>query len=128
DEDTLIIASAAPAKQNLAAGSLVYRLVQRSVMNDEYVPGLYRWLLPGTLPEDVEYEKLEEEDGQLIAPYNTELNLSVLEPPDWSDSYEGALPRGMKFSLSREPVGFQSGSQFDSQKEERVEYVFGFPQ
>jgi hypothetical protein len=114
DDDTLIIASAAPAKQNLAVGSLVYRLVERSVMNDRYVPGLYRWLLPGTLPGDVEYEKLEEEDGQLIAPYITELNLSVLEPPEWSDAYEGALPRGMKFSLSRE--------------EERVEYVFGFPQ
>jgi prepilin-type N-terminal cleavage/methylation domain-containing protein len=114
DDDTLIIASAAPAKQNLAAGSLVYRLVERSVMNEEYIPGLYRWLLPGILPENVEYEKLEEEDGQLVAPYVTELNVSVLEPPEWSDSYEGGLPPGMKFSLAR--------------GEERVEYVFGFPQ
>ncbi|MDR1379308.1 MAG: prepilin-type N-terminal cleavage/methylation domain-containing protein [Synergistaceae bacterium] len=114
EDDTLIIASATPAKQNLAAGSLVYRLIQRSVMNEDRVSGLYRWLLPGTLPENVEYEKLKEEDGQLIAPYITELNLSVLEPPEWSDSYEGGLPRGMKFSLTR--------------GEEQVEYVFGFPQ
>jgi prepilin-type N-terminal cleavage/methylation domain-containing protein len=114
DDDTLIVASAAPAKQYMAAGSLIYRVVQRSIMNERYVPGLYRWLLPGVLPEDVDHEKLEEEDGQLIAPYITELNFSVLEPPDWSDEYSGGLPRGMKFSLAR--------------GEERVEYVFGFPQ
>ena len=110
---TLIVASTAQAKQNLPAGSVVYRVVRWSFMNDKYIPGLYRWLLPGILPEDAEYEKLDVKDGQLITPYVTELKLSVWEPPEWVSDYGGKLPEGVKFVLSRE--------------EESVEYVFGLP-
>jgi hypothetical protein len=85
-------------------------------MNDRIVPGLYRWLLPGVLPEDVEHEKLAAEDGQLVIPYVTEMDLSVFEPPDWVSDYGGELPVGMKFTLARE-----------GQQTERTEYVFGFP-
>ena len=112
DDDTLIVASSAPAKQNLPAGSVVYKLVRRSVMNSRLIPGLYRWLLPGVMPEKVDHEKLEEKDGQLVAPYITGLKLAVLEPPDWSKQYDGAVPRGIRFTLSRE--------------EESVEYVLFF--
>jgi hypothetical protein len=112
-DDTLIVASSAPAKQNLPAGSVVYRVVPESFMTDA-VPGLYRWLLPGVSPQDVEYEKLEAEKGQLTAPYVTGLNVSAFEKPDWVDDYEGALPPGMKFTLWR--------------GEESVEYVLAFPQ
>jgi hypothetical protein len=112
-DDALIVASSAPAKQNLAAGSVVYRIVRRSFMNDA-VPGLYRWILPGELPDNVKYENLEAKDGQLAVPYVTGLDVSVFEPPEWVKEYNGALPGGMRFTLSR--------------GEERVEYVFGFPQ
>jgi prepilin-type N-terminal cleavage/methylation domain-containing protein len=118
DNDTLIVAGSAQARQNLAAGSVVYRVVRWSFMNDKYVSGLYRWLLPGVLPEDVEYEKLEVKDGQLITPYVTELSLSVFESPEWVSDYGGKLPTGMKFVLSRER---------NAGKGERVEYVAGFP-
>jgi hypothetical protein len=131
DDDTLIIAGAAAAKQNLAAGSVVYKIVRRSIMNDS-IPGLYRWLLPGILPEDADYDGLEEKDGQLVAPYVTELQLSVLEPPEWVEDYSGALPQGIKIALSRKkerkPGEFPSESNFESNEAERVEYVFGFPQ
>ena len=118
DDDTLIVASSSQARQNLAAGSVVYRVVTRSIMNDKYIPGLYRWLLPGILPEDVEHNKLEVKDGQLITPYVTELSLSVFEPPEWVSDYGGKLPEGMKFALARGSF---------AEKGERVEYVFGFP-
>ncbi|MDR1376864.1 MAG: type II secretion system GspH family protein [Synergistaceae bacterium] len=127
DDDTLIIASAAPAKQNLAAGSVVYKVVRPSFMNEKYIPGLYRWLLPGVLPEDAEYDNLEEEDGQLVAPYVTELRVSVLEPPEWVDDYSGELPPGMRFALSRTKER-QGASSSELDAAERVEYVFGFPQ
>jgi prepilin-type N-terminal cleavage/methylation domain-containing protein len=129
DDDTLIIASAAPAKQNLAAGSVVYKVVRRSFMNDRSIPGLYRWLLPGILPEDAKDGDLDEKDGQLVAPYVTELQVSVLEPPEWVDDYSGELPQGMQFVLSREKergTGKMSSPELDGA--ERVEYVFGFPQ
>ena len=113
DDDTLIVASSAPAKQNLPAGSVVYKVVRRSIMNDRFIPGLYRWLLPGVMPDKVDHEKLEEKDGQLVSPYVTELKLAVLNPPDWSDQYLGSLPRAIRFTLSRE--------------EESVEYVLSFP-
>lgn len=112
DDDTLIVASAAPAKQNLAAGSVIYRTVRSGIMNDALIPGLYRWLLPGVLPEDVDPEKLEEKNGQLVAPYVTALKVSVYEPPEWVEDYGGKLPRGMQLTLSR--------------GEESIEYVFGF--
>ena len=118
DDDTLIVAGSAQAKQNMAAGSVVYRVVRWSFMNDRSIPGLYRWLLPGTLPEDVEHDKLEVKDGQLITPYVTEMNLSVFEPPEWVSDYGGKLPTGMKFVLSRRR---------NAEEGERVEYVFGFP-
>ena len=118
DDDTLIVASSAQTKQNLAAGSVVYRVVRWSFMNDKYVPGLYRWLLPGVLPENVEYEKLQTENGQLVTPYVTELDVSVFVPPEWVSDYGDKLPVGMKFVLSR----YRNG-----EKGESVEYVFGFP-
>jgi prepilin-type N-terminal cleavage/methylation domain-containing protein len=131
DDDTLIIASAASAKQNLAAGSVVYKVVRRSFMNDRSIPGLYRWLLPGVLPEDAEYDDLDEKDGQLVAPYVTELQLSVLEPPEWVDDYSGELPQGMRFVLSRKKEGTPGSggiASLELDAAERVEYVFGFPQ
>ena len=118
DDDTLIVASSAQVKQNLPAGSVVYRVVRPSFMNEKRVPGLYRWLLPGILPEDVKHDRLEAEDAQLITPYVTELSVSILDPPEWLSDYSGKLPAGIKFVLSR-------GRNAD--KEESVEYVFGLP-
>ena len=118
DDDTLIVASSAQAKQNLAAGSVIYRVVRYSFMNENDVPGLYRWLLPGILPDDAEYDRLEAKDGQLIIPYVTNMSLSVLEPPEWVSDYGGKLPAGMKIVLSRER-GAAEG--------ESVEYVVAFP-
>jgi len=118
DDDTLIVASSAQARQNIAAGSVVYRVVRQSFMNDRYVPGLYRWLLPGILPKDVEHEKLEVKDGQLMTPHVTALSLSVFEPPEWVSDYGGNLPAGIKFVLSKG---------HNDEEGEQVEYVFGFP-
>ena len=113
NSDVMIVASAAPAKQNLAAGSIVYRILSSGFMHESRISGLYRWLLPGVLPEDVDPDKLDEKNAQLVAPYVTELKLSVFEPPEWVADYSGKMPEGMQFTLAR--------------KEERVEYVFSFP-
>ena len=117
--DTLIVASSAQTRQNLAAGSVVYRLVRQSLFMDSgHVPGLYRWILSGVLPEDVEYGRLGAETGQLVVPWVTSLEVSVFVPPDWVTHYEGGLPAGIRFTLSRERQG---------EEEESIEYVSVFP-
>jgi prepilin-type N-terminal cleavage/methylation domain-containing protein len=113
NDDTLIVASAAPAKQNMAVGSVVYRLVQKSFMNDGAIPGLYRWVLPGILPDAVKPGELEEKDGQLVVPYVTALKVSVFRSSEWVPNYEGKLPLAVQITLHR---GEESG-----------EYVFSFP-
>jgi len=118
NNDTLIVASSAQTRQNMAAGSVVYRIVRPSLFNNRHVPGLYRWLLPGTLPGDVMYDRLDVEYGQLVVPHVTDMDLSVFVPPDWVSYYYGRLPVGMKFVLSRER---------DGEEREDVEYVFVFP-
>ncbi|GHS94744.1 hypothetical protein AGMMS50276_08120 [Synergistales bacterium] len=113
NEDVLIVATSAPAKQNMPVGSVVYRIQKRSFMYNNVIPGLYRWVLPGKLPEDVNYEALEIEDGQLVLPYVTEMKLETYRDLEWISGYAGKIPAGLKISLSR--------------GEEKVEYVFSFP-
>ncbi|MDR1048244.1 MAG: prepilin-type N-terminal cleavage/methylation domain-containing protein [Synergistaceae bacterium] len=113
DEDVLVVASAAPAKQNAPGGSVVYKIVSRSFLRGA-IPGLYRWVLPGILPGDADPDRLEEEEGQLVLPYVTELKLSFISGSDWIPDYKGALPPAMRVALAR--------------GEEREEYVFSFPQ
>ena len=119
NNDTLIVASAGQARQNLPAGSVVYRVMRQSLFShDRRIPGLYRWILPGIMPEDVEYGKLEAGDGQLIVPHVTQLALSVFVPPEWVPYYVGELPAGMKITLTRER---------DGKEGESVEHVFAIP-
>jgi hypothetical protein len=97
----------------MAAGSVVYKVVRRSFMNEKTIPGLYRWILPGILPDAVKQGELEEKDGQLVVPYVTALKLSVYRSSEWVSNYEGRLPLALQIALSR--------------GEERGEYVFSFP-
>ena len=113
DRGVLIVASAAPAKQNMAAGSVVYKVLEKGIFEDR-IHGLYRWILPGVLPEEIDPDKLDDDKGQLILPYVTGLKIAAWEPPDWSSEYSGKLPQGVQITLSRE--------------EETVEYVFNLPQ
>ena len=113
DKDILIVASAAPAKQNMSAGSVVYKLLDETAFRDR-IPGLYRWILAGIMPDDIEPDKLDDEKGQLILPYVTAFDLKIWEDSDWTSEYDGKMPRGIKIALSR--------------GEEKIENVYGFPQ
>ena len=117
DDDVLIVASAAPAKQNEPAGSVVYKILSSSLMNENFVPGLYRWLFPGVLPEAVNPDALDEEEGRLVLPYAVAFNVEAIVPPDRLDEYSGPLPAGLAMTLVRNREG----------REERLENVFVFP-
>lgn len=118
DDYTLIVASTTPARQNLPAGSVVYRIVKKSSgvsgMFTKLPEGLYRWIVPLVAPINVDHEKLEDDDAQLVLPDASNLKIEIFEPPDWSeDAYSGGVPAGMKISLSRK-----------EKKVERVEWLF----
>ena len=101
DEYSIIMASISPARQNLPAGSVVYR-VMRKTMFSRMPEGLYRWVIPLILPEDIDPELLDGEEAQLVLTDVTEMKIEVLIPPDWSDeAYSGGLPAGIKISLTR---------------------------
>jgi prepilin-type N-terminal cleavage/methylation domain-containing protein len=116
DDYTIIVASTAPARQNLPAGSVVYRIVRKSAFS-KLPEGLYRWIISKLSPAEIDPEKLEkelEDEAQLVLTDVTNLKMEILTPPDWSEeAYSGGLPEGIKVSLVR--------------KEKKVEQVEWFP-
>ena len=101
DDYSIIMASIAPARQNLPAGSVVYR-VMRKTMFTRLPEGLYRWMVPLVLPDDIDPELLDEEEAQLVLMGVTDMKAEVFIPPDWSEeAYSGGLPVGIKISLTR---------------------------
>jgi prepilin-type N-terminal cleavage/methylation domain-containing protein len=107
DDYYLIVASIAPARQNSPAGSVVYRIVKKTVFS-RLPEGLYRWIVPAKLPSVIDPEKLEEDDAQLVLTDVTNLKIEILIPPDWSEeAYSGGLPTGMKISLTRDDKTYE---------------------
>ena len=101
DDYYLIVASIAPARQNSAAGCVVYRVVKKSVFS-RLPEGLYRWIVPSKAPTEIDPEDMVEDDAQLVLTDVTNLKIEIFIPPDWSDeSYSGGLPIGIKVSLTR---------------------------
>lgn len=112
DDYCIIIASTAPARQNLSAGSVVYRIMRKNMFSN-LPEGLYRWVVPLKLPLDIDPEELKEDEAQLVLTGVTDMKAEILIPPDWSEeAYNGALPAGIRITLAR-----------GEKKVERVEWL-----
>ena len=102
DDYYLIVASIAPARQNAPAGSVVYRVIKKTVFS-RLPEGLYRWIIPSVPPVEVDPEDLKEDDAQLVLTDVTNMKIEIFLPPDWSEeAYSGGLPIGIKVSLTRD--------------------------
>ena len=117
EDDVLFVASTAPAKQNLPAGTLVYKIDRSGPLREDTPPGLYRWLLPGKDIAKVDAAKLRGETGQLILPGVTAFGVEAVAGSEREKEYEGGLPAGLVVTLAR-------GKDKD---EERLEHVFVYP-
>ena len=115
EDDVLLVASTAPAKQNLPAGCLVYRVDRGGPMRGDTPPGLYRWLLPGKDIAKVDAAKLRGETGQLVLPGVTAFGVEAVVKSEREKEYEGGLPAGLVVTLVRD------------KDEERLEHVFVYP-
>ncbi|MBQ7196601.1 MAG: prepilin-type N-terminal cleavage/methylation domain-containing protein [Synergistaceae bacterium] len=103
-EDVLMIMSTSPTVQNLPSGTIVYKIAEGGIMHGNVLPGLYRWIFPGQLPNTIKYENLDPSEGQLVLPG---IDLFSVEVPKGSHEderdkeYSGALPKGVYIKLGR---------------------------
>ena len=101
DDYFIVIASTAPVRQNLSAGSVIYGIVRRTMFSN-LPEGLYRWVIPFASPADIDPERLNEADAQLVLAGVTNMKVEIFIPPEWSEeSYSGGLPTGIRISLAR---------------------------
>lgn len=97
---SLVFASVSPVRQNLSAGSIAYRVVRRNAFST-LPEGLYRWVIAGKIPKEIDVGKLDEAEAQLVITDIKEFKIEVLEKKEWVDEYGGKLPEGMKFAMAR---------------------------
>ncbi len=104
DDDILMIMSTSPVAQNLPSGTLIYKIAEGGIMHGNVLPGLYRWIFPGQLPNTIKYDNLDPEDGQLVLPGIDEFRVEVpsgSHEDDREKEYSGALPKGLFIKLGR---------------------------
>ena len=104
DDDTLLIMSTSPTAQELPSGTIVYKVSEGGIMHSNVIPGLYRWIFPGRLPNAVNTDKLNVEDGQLVLPDVTEFCVEIpagSHEEDRRKTYSGQLPKGIYIKIGR---------------------------
>ena len=80
-------------------------------MHGNVLPGLYRWIFPGKLPNTIKYENLDASEGQLVLPGIDEFSVEVpsgSHEDDRKKEYSGALPKGLYIKLGRNTKKNQS--------------------
>ena len=104
DDDALMIMSTAPTAQNLPSGTLVYKVQEGGPMHNNVLPGLYRWIFPGQMPNGINVERLDPEEGQLVLPgvneFCVEIPANSLKD-DRRKEYRGQIPPGIYIKIGR---------------------------
>ena len=104
DDDVLMIMTTSPTVQNLPAGTVVYRIAEGGILHSDIIPGLYRWIFPGKLPNMIKTDTLDPEEAQLVLP---DVNEFCVEVPtgshkdDRKKDYMGQLPSGIYIKIAR---------------------------
>ena len=133
DDDTLLIMSTAPTAQNLPSGTLVYKVSEGGMMHRDVIPGLYRWMFPGKVPNVIKTDTLNPEDGQLVLPDVSDFSVEIprgSHEDDRQKSYSGALPSGIYIKLirgERSAYNFQNFGGDEHDKRNELESIIVFP-
>lgn len=106
DEDTLMIMSTSPTIQGLPSGTLVYKIESGGLMHNDILPGLYRWIFPGKMPNAIKQDNLKGDDpeAQLVLPGVNEFCVEIpsgTHEDDRRKDYSGQLPLGIYIKLGR---------------------------
>lgn len=135
DEDTLMIMSTAPTAQNLPSGTLVYKIAGGSMMDSDVLPGLYRWVFPGKVPNVIKVDNLKVDDpeAQLVLPDVNEFCVEIptgTHEDDRRKDYTGQLPFGIYIKMARKDKDKADTYAFGQEKEEELdelERIIVFP-
>ncbi len=136
DEDILMIMSTSPTIQGLPSGTLVYKIESGGMMHNDVLPGLYRWIFPGKMPNAIKHENLKGDDpeAQLVLPGVNEFRVEVptgSHEEDRRKDYSGQLPSGLYIKIGRKSKDNASGASFqnkDSDNLDELERFIVFPQ
>ena len=104
DDDILMIMSTAPTVQNLPAGTIVYKIDEGGLMHNNLIPGLYRWIFPGLMPNVIKTDTLNAENAQLVLPGVNEFCVEIptgSHEDDRRKDYRGQLPAGLYIKIGR---------------------------
>ena len=121
DDDVLMVMSNSPTIQNLSAGTIVYKVAEGGLLHNDVPSGLYRWIMSGAEPKDIDPEKLDPEKGQLVLPGVNEFRVEVPTNDREDDNrkeYTGQLPAGVFIRIGR-------GEKDDDRK--HIESIIAFP-
>ena len=132
DDDALMIMSTAPTAQNLPSGTLVYKIQEGGIMHNNIIQGLYRWMFPGQMPNGINVERLNPEEGQLVLPgvneFCVEIPVNSLKD-DRRKEYRGQLPSGIYIKIGR--LNKEENSFYNQNETERglneLERFIAFP-
>ncbi len=95
-------------------------------MNANAISGLYRWVCAGKTPDEIDHEKLNIKDAQLVLPdvdsFSVEIPGSGGFKDDTQKEYKGVLPSGLYLKISR-----VHENDYGVKKEDELENVIVFP-
>ena len=132
EDDTLLIMSTSPTAQNMPSGALVYKIAEGGIMHRNTIPGLYRWIVPGKLPNAIKLDELTAENGQLVLPDVTAFSVEVPNGSNEEErqkSYSGPLPKGLYIKIGRgekNPLSVP-GYQDNEENNDELESIIVFP-
>ena len=135
DDDVLLIMSTAPTAQNLPSGTLVYKVNEGGMLHKNVIPGLYRWIFPGKLPNAVNTDSMEDEEGQLVLPGVSDFCVEIpagTHEEDRRKSYSGPLPNGIYIKMRRGDrnttnYSISSMNDDDELRNDEIESIIVFP-
>ena len=132
DDDALLIMSTAPAAQNFPSGTLVYKVAEGGILHGNIIPGLYRWIFPGKVPNVIKIDTLNPEDGQLVLPNVSGFSVEIprgSHEDDRQKRYSGPLPAGIYIKIVRGERNAYDIPNFNDEENKRneLESIIVFP-
>ncbi|MBR4196459.1 MAG: type II secretion system protein [Synergistaceae bacterium] len=103
-DDILMVMTTAPAMQNMTSGAAVYKVAEGGILHGDIIPGLYRWIIPNAEPSEIDPEKLNPEEAQLVLPGVNEFRVEIPTNEREDDNrkeYSGSLPAGVFIEIGR---------------------------
>lgn len=100
-------------------------------MHNNVIPGLYRWMFPGRMPNVINTAKLNAEDAQLVLPDVNEFCVEIPASSNEADrrkQYRGALPAGLYIKIGRhENEQLNTYANNNEEKLNELESIIVFP-